>query len=289
MSGDDLDGGPGVAQRREDQRNSGGRDRRSSKPTRAGERRPDGGADTRGGRGRNRGLPADRDVPSPRPHRQSKRPQKPELPRERGRIRRDVYRELKTAGGKDAEEVMRAYSGAGVALEAGDVPRAVELLTWAKSTAARSGAIREALGIALYMAGDYSGAHRELMAYRRLSNRFDQNHLLADCARATGRSEKVVEYVEEMEAQGVPRDRVAEGLIVLAGDRADRGEYEAALAALSRAGLSPDVVEDHQPRLWYAAADIHERMGEPERARDYLEAIAAVTEDFLDVEERLRD
>lgn len=201
-----------------------------------------------------------------------------------------MYRDLKGAAkGQDVDDVVRAFGAAGDALDEGDAQRAIELLTWAKSAAARSAVIREGLGIALYAAEDYEGAHRELLAYRRLSNRFDQNHILADCARAMGRPEKVGEYVQQMEAEGVSADRVAEGLIVLAGERADRGDFDGALAALSRAGLAPDNVEDYHPRVWYAAADISERMGQPKRAREFLEAIASVTDGFLDVEERLEN
>ncbi|MBA2579071.1 MAG: tetratricopeptide repeat protein [Euzebyaceae bacterium] len=182
---------------------------------------------------------------------------------------------------------MRAYGAAGDALAAGDAGRAVELLAWAKTVAARSVAVREALGIALYLTGEYPAAHSELLAYRRLSGRHDQNHLLADCARAGGRPDRVAEYVTEMERAGAPPDRVVEGLIVLAGSRADGGDVDAALAVLDRAGLDPEHVEPWHPRLWYTAADLYERRGDKDRARDYFEAITSTTDDFLDVDERI--
>lgn len=184
--------------------------------------------------------------------------------------------------------MVTAFAAAGDALDTDDLPRAIELLTWAKSAASRSPAVREALGVAYYRAEDYAAASRELQAYRRLSGREDQNHLLADCSRASGRHDKVAELVDAMVgAPQVPRERLAEAAIVLAGDRADHGDIDGALAALHRADLEPETVADHHLRLWYLAADLHERKGEPERAREYLEAIAAVSDGYLDVEERL--
>jgi len=182
---------------------------------------------------------------------------------------------------------MKAYAAAGDALSEGDLEGAIRLLEWAKSAAARSAAVREALGVTRYHAQDFAGAQSELLAYRRLSGRHDQNHLLADCARALGRPEKVAEYVDAMDPAVVPADRIAEGIIVLAGERADRGDLDGALRTLERADLAPAEVAAHHVRLWYLAADLSERAGEPEAARDYLEAISAVDPDYLDVEERL--
>jgi uncharacterized protein HemY len=186
------------------------------------------------------------------------------------------------------EDLERALSGAAEAVEGDDPGRALELLTWAKSVAPRSGAVREALGVAAYLAGDFAQAHRELLAYRRMTERHDQNHLLADSARAIGRHEKIGEYVREMAAAPkVPEERLMEAYIVQAGAWADRGDLRGALGVLERLDLDPDEVRAWHPRVWYLAADLCERMGDRGRARDYFEAISAVTEDFLDVEERL--
>ena len=185
------------------------------------------------------------------------------------------------------DEVVKAVGSATDALESGDTKRATELLTWAKSVATRSGTIREALGVTYYAAGKYAEAHSELLAYRRLSASQDQNHLLADCARAAGRHDKVHEYVEQMIAADVEPSRVAEGLIVLAGDRADVGDLEGALDTLRRADLDPVKVEPWHPRVWYVAGDLSERLGLLEQAREYFGAILAVDDEFGDVEDRL--
>jgi hypothetical protein len=238
----------------------------------------------RGGGARAEGLPPRSPVRSAAP-----RPPKPALPEELPRVPKDVHADLRAAVPQgDLSDVVKAYTAAGEALEGGGLERADELLGWAKAVAPRSVMVREALGVTRYQLGDFSTAHSELLAYRRLSGREDQNHLLADCARAAGRHDKVVEYVRAMEAdESVHPERVVEGIIVLAGDRADRGDLRGALAVLERAGLDPDRVEPWHPRLWYAAGDIAERMGDTQSARDYFEAITAVDDEFLDVEERL--
>lgn len=180
-----------------------------------------------------------------------------------------------------------AYGAAGEALESGQVARAVELLQWAKSAASRSAAVREALGVALYHAGDYAAATTELLAYRRLSGREDQNHVLADCARALGRGEKVAEYVEAMDPATVGADRYAEAVIVLAAHQADEGDLDRAIQTIERLAGEPARVADWHLRVWYLAADLHERRGDTASARDYLEAISAVDGEYLDVEDRL--
>lgn len=200
----------------------------------------------------------------------------------------DVYRDVRAAAAPEQlDDVARAIGAAGEVLEAGDAPRAVTLLEWAKSVASRSGAVREALGVARYHAGDYAGAHSELLAYRRMTGRRDQNHLLADCARALGRPERVGEYVAEMDAPGVEPPARTEGLIVLAAARADGGDLLGAQAVLERGELRPADVRPHHLRLWYAAGDVAERLGDRERAREFFEAVDAVDEGFGDVPERL--
>lgn len=200
---------------------------------------------------------------------------------------RDIRR---TARAPEVEQVATAVGVAGLALEEGDLERALVMLRWARSRAPRSTAIREGLGIALYLAGDFEQAQRELQAYRRMSGRADQNHLLADAARALGKPERVLELVDEMVAghvaKQVPVDRLVEALIVQSSIRAARGDHIGALATLERAPLPEEMGESHS-RLWYAAGDIAEQMGDVALARDYFESVLAVDEEFLDTEERL--
>jgi tetratricopeptide (TPR) repeat protein len=203
-------------------------------------------------------------------------------------IARDAWRDIRaTAPPLALDDVVKAVGVATEALEQGDLPRATELLLWAKATAPRTATVREALGVTHYAAGRFADAHSELLAYRRLSGAQDQNHLLADCARAAGRADKVRDYVEEMLDTDVDPARAAEALIVLASDRADRGDLDGGLETLQRADLDPEKVQPWHPRVWYVAADLCERLGRSDDAREYFEAILAVDEEFGDVEERL--
>lgn len=205
----------------------------------------------------------------------------------RPRLPSSVYRDLKASSGTQLDNVAAAFADAGEAFADGDVPRAITLLTDAKQRAPRSAVVRESLGIALYLGGRFKDAARELAAYRRLSGRLDQNHLLADCARANGQPEKAEDLVDEMITADIPADRIAEGLLVVAGARADRGDPDAALAALHRMDLEPRTVEPYHLRLWYLAADLEEQRGDTDAAAGYLQAIATVDPEFLDVAELL--
>ncbi|CAN5364308.1 hypothetical protein BH23ACT9_BH23ACT9_35820 [soil metagenome] len=200
---------------------------------------------------------------------------------------RDIRRSARKS---EVEQVATAVGVAGLALEEGDLDRALEMLRWARSRAPRSTAIREGLGIAFYLAEQYEDAQRELQAYRRMSGRADQNHLLADSARAIGRVERVHELLDEMleahKAKQVPVDRLVEALIVQASIRAEGGDHLGALATLERAPL-PDELGEAHGRLWYTAGDIAEQMGDLDLAREYFEAILMIEDDFLDVDERL--
>lgn len=223
------------------------------------------------------------------PRRRDPAPARPHLPEERPTLPRGVWAELRsTAREGEAEDLARALGAAGAALDDDDPEQAVAVLTWAKSRAPRSGALREALGVAHYHAGDFRAARRELQAYVRLSGRADQHHLLADCARALGDHDKVEELVTEMDGAGdVPADRLAEAKIVLAGSRADRGDLRGALTVLERAAEGGGGPHPWHARIWYAAADLAERAGDRQAAADYLEAVLTVDEDFLDAADRL--
>ncbi len=216
---------------------------------------------------------------------------KPDLPRERPVLPGGVMRDIKrTARPAEVEDVATAVAVAGEALDQGDLDRGIELLTWARSRAPRSVPIREGLGVAHYLAGQFEDAQRELQAYRRMSGRADQNHLLADSARALGHTEKVLELVDEMteahQRKHLDIDRLLEGIIVHAGVRADEGDLAGAIRVLERAPL-PDGVTEIHGRVWYAAGDFAERMGDASLAREYFEAVQTVDDEFLDVQDRL--
>src|SRR5262249_10903929 len=91
--------------------------------------------------------------------------------------------EVRRAAGRQSQGVAaaEAFDRARQLLERGKDAAAVQAAAEARTLAPRSGAARELLGLALYRAGKYREALRELQAYRRITGRQDQNHLMADC------------------------------------------------------------------------------------------------------------
>ena len=217
----------------------------------------------------------------------------PELT-ERPRIAGHVWRGLRSSTGReDLDAVVSAVFHAEQRLAEGDAEGACAYLRWARAKAPRSAALREALGVAAYAAGTYDEALAELTAYRRLSGRVDQNHLIADSLRAQGRPERVPEEVEAMLAgDEVPAGRRTEGLLVLAGARADAGDPAGALDVLGRADLQPGRAQPWHPRVWYLAGELCEQLQRRVDALEYFDAVVAVDPDFLDAAARagtLRD
>lgn len=221
-------------------------------------------------------------------------PPRPDIPDDVDvQVPRAVRRELRRAVGRPehADEALACLAIGTEHLEEREGEQALPYLRWAKHLAPRSGAVREALGVALYLVEDYAGALSELQTYRRVTGRADQNHVVADCHRALDRSvDKVAELVEEMRGDPeVPLDRRIEGDIVWASTLADAGDVGA-----GRAVLRPilEQVEGDEPseahlRLWYVAGDLAERAGAENEARRWFERIDEVAEGFFDVEERL--
>lgn len=233
----------------------------------------------------------------PPPPRRPMRPRKelvPEPPLPDGvdpTLPKAIYNEIRQHVHKaDTRRVALALEEGTALVEEGDPEGALKFLAWAAEKAPRSLVIRETAGIARYQAEDYRGALTDLQAYRRLSGRQDQNHLIADCLRATGRpAAKVAEYVREMQPDDVGRDRWIEGLIVWASALADDGDVGAGRAVL-RAALDhrpKGPTEEHDLRLWYVAADLAARDGDVAQARELFDAIAAEDADFFDVKERV--
>lgn len=227
----------------------------------------------------------------PRPARP--RAQRPELPDDvRPDVPRRVHGELRQHV-RDRElldEVAVAMTLATRALEDDAPEDAMPYVVWCKEVAPRSPSVRETLAIALYLSGEYARALSELRAYRRMSGSEDQDHLIADCLRATGRSPaEVGQVVEGMLASDAPADRRLEAVLVWAGAVADGGDLVAARAALRRADreLVAAAGPEARDRLTFVVGELAERAGEHERAIRAFEALAGRDDDPYDVEVRL--
>lgn len=210
---------------------------------------------------------------------------RPSLPRE---VRRELAQHIR--GRELADEVGLAVMLAGDAIDEDAPDDAVPYLAWAKQVAPRAPSIREALGVAHYLRGDFKAALNELRAYKRLSGSDDQDHLVADCLRATGASSAEVGALVQAMADGdAPADRRLEALLVWAGAVADAGDVAAGRAVLRRAdrALVDAAGADARDRLTYVAGDLAERAGDLDAARKAFARLVEQAEDAYDAAERL--
>jgi tetratricopeptide (TPR) repeat protein len=150
-----------------------------------------------------------------------------------------------------------------------------------------SPSVRELLGLTYYRLGRWRDAARELEAFRVLTGSVTQNPVLADSYRALRRYTEVDALWDELRAASPSAALVAEGRIVTAGARADRGDVEGALELMATAERTPARVREHHLRSWYVLADLYERSGDLPRARALFARIQRSDDDFADVPERL--
>jgi tetratricopeptide (TPR) repeat protein len=156
----------------------------------------------------------------------------------------------------------------------------------ARDRATRVAAVREAVGVAAYAAGDYAEAARELRAYRRMSGDEGYRAVLADCERALGRPEVALRLVTEALAASPGGEEASELRLVEAGARRDLGEQAAARLVLEAAltdgapgaRLHPSTLDSADAgrlRLASAYADLLADEGEHAQSIEWLTAVAA--------------
>lgn len=206
-------------------------------------------------------------------------------------IDREVHRA--TNDKETAHRLLQHATVAFAALDDREGAAAVPHLEYLKARLPRTGFVREALGVALYLSEQYREALSELQTYRRLTGDTDQNHIVADCIRALGEGEhRIPELIEEMEAADEPAPDAAryEGRIVWGSWLADNGDIgagRAVLAPLLEEQPADEEIEEHHLRLWYVAGDLADRGDDAGEARRWFGRITAVAEGFFDAEERL--
>jgi tetratricopeptide (TPR) repeat protein len=200
----------------------------------------------------------------------------------------DLVDELRRVARRgQADRALAALERAVELLGRGDARGAAAEAARAKELAPRSAAVREVLGLALYLGGRYREALSEMQAYRRISGRPDQNHIIADCLRALGKPDRAVPLAEEALAARIPLEHRAEAAIVAAAALRDQGRFEEALALLRRLPTREDVGRDWVLRVWYVTADILERAGRVDEAARVFRRILRHDQAAFDVAERL--
>lgn len=223
-------------------------------------------------------------------------PARPELPEDTEidlpvRMRKEIDRTISPAA--RARDVKIALSLGSRAVDDEDLETALRYLRWAKHLAPRYGTVREALGIALYQAGEMAAALAELQTYRRLSGSNDQNHLIADCIRAGGRDvERAVDIALALvDDEKVDSDRRIEAVIVAAAVQEELGQAASAGRLVQRAltGLTGQhrPSTDARVRLLWFAADLTERAGATEATRAHLVELLSLDATYPDAAERL--
>jgi tetratricopeptide (TPR) repeat protein len=189
-------------------------------------------------------------------------------PRRRSGLPPEIAAELRqTARAGKAEPATARLERAVELLERGDARGAAAEAQKAKELAPRSAAIREVLGLAYYRQERFREALTEMQAYRRMSGRADQNHIIADCLRSIGRPDRAVALAEEaLAARGVPLAAKTEAVIVAASALADQGKFDQALGLLRRVRTREDVAGPEVIRVWYVTGDILAKAGRTQEA-----------------------
>lgn len=195
-------------------------------------------------------------------------------------------KELLTLAKDTAELVARHLVMAGRLLD--DAPeQALQHARAARALAGRVGAVREANGIAAYLAGEWNEALTELRTARRMTGSPEHLPVMADCERALGRPERALVLADDPEGRRLPPAARVELLVVSAGARRDLGQLDAAVALLDVAALEGPV-KPWTARLRYAYADALLAAGREEQARAWFaRALDADEEGETDAEERL--
>ncbi|MEV6377056.1 Replicase polyprotein 1ab [Micromonospora musae] len=186
-----------------------------------------------------------------------------------------------------AETVARHLVATGVLIDENPAEALAHALA-ARRLASRIAAVREAVGLAAYHAGEWQTAIAELRTYHRMTG--VQNHIavLADCERALGRPERAIDLFRGADRDALDPATAIELLIVAAGARGDLGQKDAAVAMLQVRELTGDATEPWAARLRYAYADALLAVDRREEAREWFSRASELDADGeTDAAERL--
>lgn len=277
-------------ERREDRPRREG-DRRDERPRRDGER-----SDFRRGQGRgvNRNGRFDRDRlrgerRNSRPPQRNRVPE-PELPEDVSAKDLDSTARmgLRALSRLNAENIARHLVMTQRLLDT-DPEVAYAHARYAASHAGRIAIVREAAGIAAYVAGLYSEALRELRAARRLSGMDTMYRAMeVDCERALGRPDAALRSAQNALQLDLEDDERAELAIVVTGIYHDQGNDELALITIEDAIRKAPKDTETLRRLHSVRADRLEDLGRVREAEAIRERIYVPEEpevELYDIEE----
>ncbi|WP_368886023.1 hypothetical protein [Rothia mucilaginosa] len=176
-----------------------------------------------------------------------------------------TFRQLRALEPRNAETVAKHLAMAGRYLDI-DPEFALEHAVAASRSAGRIAAVREAVGVAAYVAEDFELALRELRTHRRISGSVDHLALLVDCERALGRLPKAQEMIAEFKKEELPANVRVELAIVESGILSDQGKKSEAVVALQIPQLNPKRAFEYSPRLFSAYSDALANAGRNQEA-----------------------
>ncbi|MGD0875323.1 MAG: tetratricopeptide repeat protein [Acidimicrobiales bacterium] len=224
----------------------------------------------------------------PVPDRESERERRARKRAEDNSLPLEVRDELRGAVGQErAAGLERRLGVATRSYERERYSEALAELRVLARLAPEAAAVRELYGLTLYRLGRWREAVRELRAFHDLTGSFDQHPVIADCERALGRDKAVLVLWDALRQEGVDREVLVEGRLVVAGMMADRGELDGAIALLAPGGKALRHPDTCHLRQWYALADLYERAGDLPRARELFARVASFSPELFDTEERL--
>lgn len=148
-------------------------------------------------------------------------------------------------------------------------------------------AVHEIIGLASYRLGQWRDATASLEMARAMNERIEDLPILADCYRAQRRWSEVDSVWQDLKEQSPAPDVMAEGRIVVAGSLADRGDLGGAIDLMKKSGATPRRIREYHLRQWYMLADLYDRAGDIQRAREFFSKVAGHDVSFADVRERL--
>jgi tetratricopeptide (TPR) repeat protein len=199
---------------------------------------------------------------------------------------RGVRAELRSLSKPTAEAVARHLVVAGQLVDS-DPAAALQHARAARARAARVAAVREAVGVTAYQAGEWAEALTELRTARRISGDPRTLPLIGDCERALGRPGQTLRLLGDPDVSKLDAETRIELFIVVAGARRDLGQLDAALAVLARGGLDRERPRPGSARLWYAYADALQAAGRNFDPATWFGAAAAIDpEGQLDAADR---
>jgi tetratricopeptide (TPR) repeat protein len=201
----------------------------------------------------------------------------------------DVAREVERGvGQRQSQSASERLQKAIDAFERERFGEASKLLVALARQLPRMALVHELAGLSAYRQGKWRTVVNELEAVRVLDvERVSVLPVLADAYRALKRWAKVRDIWEETKKLSPHPSVLIEARIVAAGALADQGKMAEALEMFDNVLNVPKRVQDHHLRQWYAAADLHDRVGNVVDARGLFARVMQYDPAFVDVEDRL--